>query len=64
LVPEVARGDAQTRPKTPADPAWLNAENRPKTDRIVIKVGDVQGDFKYSVTIKGVGTIDPGVRVV
>jgi hypothetical protein len=60
IVPPVGRGRARTSGRKP----WLNATNRRRKDRIVLTAREPIGTFKYTITIKGVGTIDPGVRVV
>jgi hypothetical protein len=68
LVPPVERGSART---TPAEEhaigsPWLSGENREDRRKIVIQIpaGTVEpGEYKYNITIDGVGTLDPRVRV-
>ena len=65
LAPEVEIGNAKTRPKSGTTADWLKKENE-APDKIVIKVprGLDTKLYQFKITIKGVGTIDPGVRVV
>jgi hypothetical protein len=67
LTPPVERGSARTTPANDeAGSRWLASENREDHGRIVIQVpsDDVEpGEFKYNITIDGVGTLDPRVRV-
>jgi hypothetical protein len=67
VVPAVPPGAATTAPaeKNPGPSDWLRSENR-EGDTTIIQVPDdaIPGDYKYSITIAGVGTLDPrfGVR--
>lgn len=60
LVPPPDNGKAKT---THPNEGWLNKSN--SGDTITIDTAPAEkGDYKYSITIEGVGTLDPGVRVV
>jgi hypothetical protein len=66
IVPAVPSGSAATAPaeKNPGLSGWLQSENR-EGGRIVLQIpeGTVAGEYKYSITIEGVGTLDPRVRI-
>jgi hypothetical protein len=67
LVPPVERGSARTTPaEEHVDSApWLNSENGEDRRNVVVQIPtDVEpGEYKYNITIDGVGTLDPRVRV-
>lgn len=69
LVPPVDRaGAARTDPmgKNKEDARWLEGRNS-ELDRIVLTVpGEkeaIEGEFKYSISIDGIGVLDPRVTV-
>ena len=69
LEPPVDRaGAARTEPtgENKEDAAWLEGRNS-ELDRIVLTVPDEkeakEGEFKYSISIDGVGVLDPRVTV-
>lgn len=67
VVPPVDEGKARTTPGkgTPDDANWLNSNNEKERNKIVIDIpkGTPYDEYKYSITIDGVGTLDPRVRV-
>lgn len=67
VAPPVDQGAARTAPAgkgNPEDANWLSSRNG-NENRIVIDIpnGTAYGTYKYSITIDGVGTLDPRVRV-
>lgn len=66
IAPPVDPGSARTEPASGCPGAeWLKRENR-EGDKIVIEIPETAdlGDYKYSITIAGVGTLDPRFRII
>jgi len=66
-VPKVAAGDLRTAPDegNPGRDDWLRSEGKSEGS-VVINVPEdaALGVYKYSITVDGVGTLDPHARVV
>jgi hypothetical protein len=66
VIPSVRPGSATTAPadRSPGPSDWLRSENL-KGGQTVIQIpeGTAAGEYKYSITIEGVGTLDPRVRI-
>lgn len=65
LMPPLEAGAARSAParENPDDAAWLSGSNRER-DRIVLTVADgAEGTYKYSITVDGIGMLDPRVTV-
>jgi hypothetical protein len=69
IVPPVGLGDAETKddPSNPVSASWLAKKNT-NGDRIVIEVPRLPKKktgitYKYSITIEGVGTLDPRAHI-
>jgi hypothetical protein len=68
VVPPVDPGQARTMAGGENQEArWLNSTNKQDRHRTIIQIPDAkdveEGEYKYSITIDGVGTLDPRVRV-
>jgi hypothetical protein len=68
LVPPVEQGSARTTPaEEHVDSApWLNSENGEDRRKVVVQIPAENVEsvvYKYNITIDGVGTLDPRVRV-
>jgi hypothetical protein len=68
VVPPVDREKASTMAgEENLEAEWLNSRNATDRDPAIIQIPDDKGlegrEFKYSITIEGVGTLDPRVRV-
>ena len=65
-VPGLATGNVRTAPgeKNPDDDSWLRNEGRDGTVIMVVPGNAGLGVYKYSITVDGVGTLDPRARVV
>ena len=65
-LPRLDTGGVRTAPddKNPGDDSWLRIEGREGT--VVMKVPEnaALGVYKYSITVDGVGMLDPRARVV
>lgn len=63
LAPPVAPGSARTAPAE-GGPQWLRRENKTRgTIYIDVPKDTKPGVYKYSITIDGVGMLDPRVRI-
>jgi hypothetical protein len=66
--PEVAQGTGHAAPDPEKNPeaTWLSGSNEESNDIILIVGEDAKLDYpyKYSITIDGVGTVDPRVTVM
>lgn len=67
-VPPVRTGNVRTAPGGRGEPGWLGGVPGDKAGAggAVIRVppGTSPGVYKYSITVDGVGTLDPRARVV
>lgn len=68
VAPPVDKGAARTAPaKSNPDATWLDSRKGAEEDedKIVIDIpeGTKYDEYKYSITIDGVGTLDPRVRI-
>ena len=66
IDPPVEAGSARTEPASgnPDEAAWLQKANRDRGS-IVIEISETAalGIYKYSITVDGVGTLDPRFRI-
>lgn len=64
IAPPVEAGSARTAPGDEKQPDWLRATSGGRGN-IEVRVPEdaVYGTYKYSITIDGVGTLDPRVTV-
>lgn len=66
IVPPVGVGEAKTKddPSNPVAAPWITKDNAlPNRIVIPVPVGTTSATYKYSITIEGVGTLDPRARV-
>ncbi len=69
IVPPAGMGRARTAGgmgSSGAAAAWLNQSGNTAGNRILITVPEMAAldEYKYSITVDGVGTLDPRLRVV
>ena len=67
IVPPVGVDEAETKddPSNATPAPWIAKKNGGSSDRIVIQVPNNTpvDTYKYSITIKGIGTLDPRARI-
>lgn len=67
VVPPVADGGFSTAPESgnPGEDSWLDSTAKRGGSAIIsVPPGIPTGVYKYSITVEGVGTLDPRARVV
>ena len=63
---QISPGDVTMKPK-PKNPAWLSGTNSPDAGELKFTVGpdaELLKEYSYIIEVKGVGMLDPIVKVV
>ena len=66
IVPSIRIDQAETKddPSNPVPAPWIAKKNATRSQIFIpVLENTVEGTYKYSITIEGVGTLDPRARV-